>query len=108
MAARARLIERLDMRADCARVSAPTLVVTGEAHLDHVVPAKGSTEYVQLIKGARSAILERTGHTGTMTRPDAFATLVRDFVSTQVGADPRVGPGRTRGSAPTPPRAPGS
>jgi pimeloyl-ACP methyl ester carboxylesterase len=80
MAARARLIERLDMRADCARVSAPTLVVTGEAHLDHVVPTKGSTEYVQLIRGARGAILERTGHTGTMTRPDAFAEMVREFV----------------------------
>jgi 3-oxoadipate enol-lactonase len=90
MAARARLIERLDMRADCDRVSAPTLVVTGEAHLDHVVPAGRSSEYVQLIRGARGAILERTGHTGTMTRPDAFATLVRDFVSSQI--DVSVGP----------------
>jgi pimeloyl-ACP methyl ester carboxylesterase len=93
MAARARLIERLDMRADCACVSAPTLVVTGEAHLDHVVPAERSSEYVQLIRGARGAVLEKTGHTGTMTRPEAFATLVRDFVSSQAG--------RTRGSAPT-------
>ena len=101
MAARARLIGRLDMRADCARVSAPTLVMTGEVHLDHVVPAERSSEYVQLIRGARGAILERTGHTGTMTRPDAFATLVRDFVSTQEGADVRVAPGPTRGSAPT-------
>jgi pimeloyl-ACP methyl ester carboxylesterase len=80
MAARARLIERLDVRADCAGVSAPTLVVTGEAHLDHVVPAEGSSEYVRLIGGARRAILERTGHTGTMTRPDAFAEMVREFV----------------------------
>ena len=101
MAARARLIERLDMRADCARVAAPTLVVTGEAHLDHVVPAEGSTEYVKLIKGARAAILERTGHTGTMTRPDAFAEMVHRFI---VGADASYGPGRTHGSAPTPSR----
>jgi pimeloyl-ACP methyl ester carboxylesterase len=80
MAARARLIERLDMRADCAQVSTPTLVVTGEPELDHVVPAERSSEYVQLISGARGAILERTGHTGTMTRPDAFAEMVREFV----------------------------
>jgi 3-oxoadipate enol-lactonase len=79
-AARARLIERLDVRADCARVSVPTLVVNGENHLDHVVSAARSSEYVELIRGARGAILERTGHLGTMTRPDAFAALVRDFV----------------------------
>jgi pimeloyl-ACP methyl ester carboxylesterase len=80
MAARARLIERLDTRADCTRVSAPTLVVTGEPQLDHVVPAVRSSEYTRLISGARGAILERTGHTGTMTRPDGFATMVHEFV----------------------------
>jgi 3-oxoadipate enol-lactonase len=81
MAARARLIERLDMRADCARISAPTLVVTGESQLDHVVPVERSSEYVGLVRGARGAILERTGHAGTMTRPDAFATMVHEFVN---------------------------
>lgn len=101
MAARARLIERLDMRADCARVSAPTLVVTGEPELDHVVPAERSSEYARLIGGARGAILERTGHTGTMTRPDAFAEMVHRFI---VGVDGSVGTGRTHGSAPTPSR----
>jgi 3-oxoadipate enol-lactonase len=79
-AARARLIERLDVRADCLRVSAPTLVLTGETHLDHVVSAERSLDYVRLISGARGAILERTGHLGTMTRPDAFAEMVREFV----------------------------
>jgi 3-oxoadipate enol-lactonase len=92
MAARARLIEGLDTRADCARISAPTLVITGERHLDHVVPAEGSSEYVQLIAGSRKAVLERTGHAGTMTRPADFARIVREFV----GA-----PERTHGSAPT-------
>lgn len=80
MAARARLIEELDTRADCGRVAAPTLIITGERHLDHVVPAEGSSEYVQLIAGARGVVLERTGHAGTMTRPDAFAAMVRKFV----------------------------
>ena len=80
MAARARLIEELDRRADCARISAPTLVITGEPHLDHVVAAEGSSEYVQLIGGACGGVLERTGHAGTMTRPEAFAAMVRKFV----------------------------
>ena len=80
MAARARLIERLDAREDCSRVTAPTLVVTGEPQLDHVVRADRSHEYVRLIGGARGAVLERTGHAGTMTRPEAFAAVVREFV----------------------------
>jgi pimeloyl-ACP methyl ester carboxylesterase len=100
MAVRARLIETLDTRADCTRISAPTLVITGEQHLDHVVPAEGSSEFVRLIAGARGAVLERTGHAGTMTRPAAFAAAVREFVE-HVAADPRVVPGRSRGPAPT-------
>jgi len=82
MAARAQLIERLDPRGDCDRVTTPTLVVTGEPHLDHVVSATESAEYVRLIRGAQGAVLERTGHMGTMTRPDAFAALVHEFVRT--------------------------
>jgi len=81
MAARARLAERLDTRGDCARVTAATLVITGEPHLDHVVSAERSYEYARLIGGARGAILERTGHIGTMTRPEAFAAMVNAFVA---------------------------
>jgi len=79
MAARAQMIDPVSAKADCDRVTAPTLVVTGEPHMDHVVSAT-SSQYLQLIARARSAILERTGHLGTMTRPDAFAALVHDFV----------------------------
>jgi 3-oxoadipate enol-lactonase len=79
MAVRARMIDPVSARADCHRVTAPTLVVTGEPHMDHVVYGT-SSEYVRLIAGARSAVLEHTGHLGTMTRPDTFAALVADFV----------------------------
>src|SRR5579864_3232702 len=41
MAARAKLMAAYDAEADCARLSAPTLVLTGEAHLDRVVPVEG-------------------------------------------------------------------
>jgi pimeloyl-ACP methyl ester carboxylesterase len=80
MAARARLMSSIDLTGDCAHVSAPTLVVTGEQELDHVVPVDGSSQYARLIAGARTATLARTGHLGTITRPDAFAAMVRDFV----------------------------
>jgi 3-oxoadipate enol-lactonase len=80
MAMRARLMSSLDLREDCARISAPTLVVTGEPELDHVVPAEGSAGYVQLIPHARAAVINRTGHLGSITRPDVFAAIVWDFV----------------------------
>jgi 3-oxoadipate enol-lactonase len=79
MARRARLISTVDVPADCARIAVPTLVVTGEPKLDHVVPVGGSSAYGSLIHGARLAVLEQSGHLGSITRPAAFAALVRDF-----------------------------
>ena len=81
MAARAQLMSGIDLREDCARITAPTLVVTGEPALDHVVPAEGSSAYARLIASARSAVIDRTGHLGSVTRPDVFAALVRDFAT---------------------------
>ena len=91
MAARARLIEQCDARADCARVTAPTLIVTGDSQLDHVVPVGGSSEYARLIAGACSTTIERTGHLGSITRPGEFARAIAQFVASNPGADPRVG-----------------
>jgi pimeloyl-ACP methyl ester carboxylesterase len=79
MGIRARMISALDLGDLCGRVAAPTLIVTGERELDFVVPVQGSTDYVRLIPGARSAVLERTGHHGTITKPDSFAKIVREF-----------------------------
>jgi pimeloyl-ACP methyl ester carboxylesterase len=79
MAERARLMNGMDLRADCARISVPTLVVTGERGLDHVVPADDSANYARLISNARAVVVERTGHLGSITRPDMFAAIVRDF-----------------------------
>ncbi len=82
MATRARLIESADAASAAARVAAPTLVVTGERALDHVVPVEGSSEYARVIPHAQSAVLERTGHLGSITRPELFAAVVRAFVAT--------------------------
>jgi pimeloyl-ACP methyl ester carboxylesterase len=80
MAARAQLLTSGDPAGDCSRVIAPTLVITGERELDHVVPMDGTSEYARLIPGARMAVIERTGHLGALTRADAFAAMVQDFV----------------------------
>lgn len=81
MAARALLIDGVDTAADCANVLAPTLVVSGEAALDYVVPSGGTSEYARLIAGARAVTLTRTGHLGSITRPGAFAEVVRAFLT---------------------------
>jgi pimeloyl-ACP methyl ester carboxylesterase len=81
MAARALMIESVDHAAVCPRIVVPTLVVTGEPRLDHVVPVDGSADYARLIAGAERAIIGGTGHLGTITRPDAFAAIVRAFVA---------------------------
>jgi pimeloyl-ACP methyl ester carboxylesterase len=86
MAARARHISTVDLGPDCERITAPTLIVTGERDLDHVVPVEGSAEYLRLIPHARAVVLERTGHLGSITRPDAFASLVREFIEGQRNA----------------------
>ena len=83
MADRARIISTLDLTDECARITAPTLIVTGERDLDHVVPVDGSCEYLRLIPDSRAVVLERTGHLGSITRPDAFADVVRAFTERQ-------------------------
>src|SRR3972149_3450488 len=79
MAGRARLIAAADRDRDCARVAAPTLIVTREASLERGAAASPSAESLPLIRDARLALLERTGHLGSITRPEAFAALVRGF-----------------------------
>jgi len=83
IAARALQLDRMDIVADCAAVSAPTLIVTGEPGRDHVVPADGSNGFVQLIASAQLVVLERTGHLGCITHPDAFADVVGAFLTSQ-------------------------
>jgi pimeloyl-ACP methyl ester carboxylesterase len=85
MARRARLIAGYDATSDAVRISAPTLVVTGEASLDHVVDVDESSRYEQLIPRSTRAVLSRTGHQGTLTRPDLFVDLVRSFVQSVPG-----------------------
>jgi pimeloyl-ACP methyl ester carboxylesterase len=87
MAARAKLMARTNILGVCARVTTPTLVVTGERTLDRVVPVDGTLAYMPLIAGAEHRTLERTGHLGSITTPAAFAGVLREFVTHQLDKD---------------------
>ena len=81
MAARMHLPMRLDLRAACARIGAPTLVVTGAPGLDRVVPPESTREYVSLIRDAKYEMMGNTGHLGLITQPERFARVVGTFVN---------------------------
>jgi pimeloyl-ACP methyl ester carboxylesterase len=90
MARRVRLAMHEDFRSDCAKVRAPTLIVTGEEDLDRVVPVRSTREYLDLIPGATAVVLAGTGHIGLITRPRQWAGIVCDFVERASGVGQKV------------------
>ena len=81
MARRVRLMQTVDLAADCARIEAPTLVITGDEALDKVVPVASTKEYAKQVRGARYVMMDRTGHLGSLTQPERFARIVGEFVN---------------------------
>ena len=81
MARRVRQMEQLDLVSNCRRIQAPTLVLTGDRELDHVVPVESTRGYAEYINGARYVVMEKTGHLGVLTRPQQFADVVSEFVN---------------------------
>jgi len=69
-----------DLAADCKRITAPTLIMTGESRLDRVVPVRDSKKYLQLIPGATHQVLPGTGHLGIITKPYRFAEMAGSFI----------------------------
>ncbi|MEW5982646.1 MAG: alpha/beta hydrolase [Acidobacteriota bacterium] len=82
---RIRLAASVDAGSLCGRITAPTLVITGEPGADRVMPVEITRRYKDAIANARVATLERTGHIGLVTRPERFAELVADFVGEDAG-----------------------
>ena len=84
-ASSARMVRRLRWLAE-ARFSTgrpipvPTLIVTGEAALERVVPPEETLRYLEWLPHARVATMPHTGHSGTVTRAGDFARLVADFI----------------------------
>lgn len=66
--------------ADPGAITAPVLVVTGEPGLDKVVAMDECRRYLNQLRSATHVVLERTGHIGIVTRPDAFADVLGRFV----------------------------
>lgn len=67
--------------ADPHQVKAPVLLVTGEPALDRIVPVDVTKRYLQEFDAAEHIVLERTGHLGLVTQPDAFAGVLERFVN---------------------------
>lgn len=88
----ARRIDWVEKHAFCdpARIEAPTLVITGEEHLDRIVPTARSREYVERLPHARHVTLPGTGHLGVVTRPVEFAGLVCQFANDVLGDGKRI------------------
>jgi 3-oxoadipate enol-lactonase len=80
MSRRAQIAAAEQFESDCARVSAPTLVVAGRRDLDKVVSIDETMEYVTLIPGAMFQPLGNTGHFGTISEPEQFAAIVSNFL----------------------------
>lgn len=81
----ARMARRIDWAsrhhfADCGGIDVPTLIVTGEPGLDRVVPVEVTRRYLDELRSATHIVIERTGHNGLVTRPDAFADVLGRFV----------------------------
>jgi pimeloyl-ACP methyl ester carboxylesterase len=81
MATRVRLMQTIDLAADAARISAPTLVVTGHPTLDRVVPVESTRQYLSHIRDSRYEMMENTGHSGSLTQPERLARIVGTFVN---------------------------
>jgi len=79
MASRIKTAAAIDFAGDCRRITAPTLVVTGEEPLDRVVPVRSTRAYSTLIPRAEYRVLPQTGHLAILTQPSRFAALVSDF-----------------------------
>lgn len=80
MAKRVREALNMDFADDCAKVSVPTLVISGEPELDRVVPVANTRRYASLIPNARYELMPGTGHLGILTQPDRFAAIVSGFI----------------------------
>ena len=90
MARRASQLSGLNLTTEMSNVRASTLLIVGEPGLDRVVPTAATLDYLHLLRDARAVTLERTGHLGSITRPETFAALVASFAQTCVAStDPR-------------------
>lgn len=71
-------LERLDLRADVARISVPALIVAAAG--DESIPPEHSEQIAAAIPGARLATLDPAAHLPMAERPVAVADLIREHL----------------------------
>lgn len=81
MAERVAVQQAMNFEPDCCALRVPALVISGEEHLDRIVPVRMTRRYTELIPGARYEQIAGTGHLGVVTHPRRFAGLVGGFVN---------------------------
>ena len=91
MARRVRMLESVNLRLGLDRIDVPTLVVTGDAALDCVVPVALTMQYLQIWPRAVHVTLPRTGHLGLITRPAEFADVVAGFLDREARGQRKIG-----------------
>ena len=67
--------------ADPRQIKVPVLIVTGEPDLDRVLPVDVTLRYLNEFNEAEHVVLRRTGHIGSLTRPEEFADMLDRFVN---------------------------
>lgn len=72
-------IRDADLRADAARIAAPTLVVVGDRDLA-TTPAQAK-ELADAIPGARLAVVDGAAHIPCVEQPAVLARLIGDFLA---------------------------
>jgi pimeloyl-ACP methyl ester carboxylesterase len=75
----AQWLHRLDLRPDLPEVRQPVLLVQGEC--DRVVPLPHADMLRAGLPSAGLVILEGCGHVPSYTHPEAFAEVVRQFLT---------------------------
>jgi pimeloyl-ACP methyl ester carboxylesterase len=67
-----------DFRDRLPEIACPTLIVWGDS--DRVITVRDAAVYAELIPGSRKVIYEDTGHMAQIERPDAFNSLLKEFL----------------------------
>ena len=72
------LLKGADNRAILPTIEQPTLVIAGAN--DRIAPAPQTKAVAETVPGARLEIVADAGHAAYMEQPDAYNTLLKDFL----------------------------
>lgn len=84
---RAKAALDVDYRDELSEVRVPTLIIT-PSH-DELIGAEAAHVMLDGIPDASEVVLDHTGHMFRFSHPTRYATAVRDFVETRLGASTR-------------------